>query len=431
MKSVMTTFTPPCDDASQQSMDPFSYNLSGADIDEDLDFWLKMFDTDLAAESQAEPACPNQVDVEAVNNNLLTLDDPLLSATSHPVKMMVPIYEDLNGGTGSAESFAELEVIWESNNQNDISIIEEISPDHYINQWSGLGPNLSSASTSQGALIDDLGDVKWEVKNIKRRKSSWLTCYSEKNHLYHVQSGTNGRFNIKIDYKNIVANQNGKYFVRSVLIRSNPEIQHFPVDRVCSKHSAPGAPNQPIQPLPGAVAGSYAFTEATDTAIRPSLIQWCNMPDNEGNISADLDMIFMCNDSCANSSFAETKKENAKEASRDLYLVSTLEIICGDVVSILARSKVPVWIKTSVCKRDLIKEIRRKPKGAAAQIQNMKKRTREETEDKVFPKMIKIEPPVLSATSFEYHLDQLALGIKHGQITEEEILNKLKHKIAQ
>merc|ERR1719431_856926 len=131
---------------------------------------MKMFDKDLAAESQTQSACPNQVDVETLNNNFLTLDDPLLSATSQPVKMMVPIYDDLNGGTGSAESFAELEVIYES--QNDISIIKEINPDNYIKQWSGLGPNLSSASTSQGASIDDLGDVKWEVKSIQRRNSS-------------------------------------------------------------------------------------------------------------------------------------------------------------------------------------------------------------------------------------------------------------------
>ena len=122
----------------------------------------------------------------------------------------------------------------------------------------------------------------------QHRKGSWLTCYSEENHLYHVQSGRNGRFKININYKSeqclinylqihlflfvsdIPTNQNGLYFVRSVLIRSNPAYSHFPgwlllifpniemlttsfviVDRVCDKHSAPGAPNQPIQPLPG------------------------------------------------------------------------------------------------------------------------------------------------------------------------------------
>ena len=61
----------------------------------------------------------------------------------------------------------------------------------------------------------------------------------------------------------------------------------------------------------------------------------------------------------------------------------------------------------------------------------MKKRAREETEDKVLSKIIKTEPPVFSVTAFEHHLDQLALGVKYGQITEQEILNKLNQKITQ
>ena len=71
----------------------------------------------------------------------------------------------------------------------------------------------------------------------------------------------------------------------------------------------------------------------------------------------------------------------------------------------------------------------RKPKGAAAQKTKMEKRMREETEEKIMNKVIKTEVP--SATGFDYHLDQLVLGIKHGQITEQEIWNKIRQRITQ
>jgi len=54
---------------------------------------------------------------------------------------------------------------------------------------------------------------------------------------------------------------------------------------------------------------------------------------------------------------------------------------------------------------------------------------REETEEKIMNKVIKTEVP--SATGFDYHLDQLVLGIKHGQITEQEIWNKIRQRITQ
>jgi len=418
MKSVMTTFTPPCEDAEQEA---FTYNVDLEDIDA---FIAKIFEEDLPTESQTQSAYPHQV--ERLGNKLLTLEDPLLSATSVPNKMLVPICEDFNGGTGCVESYAELELIYENNpNNNTTADYHQMNSDPHTKEWSGLGTDLSSASTSQGASIEDLGEVEWKVQNIEHRKGSWLTCYSEENHLYHVQSGRNGRFKININYKNIPTNQDGLYFVRSVLIRSNPAYSHFPVDRVCKIHSSPGSPNQPIQPLPGAVEGGYALTESTATSMRPSLLQWVPRPDYEGNIRADLEMIFMCNDSCANSSLPQCKGE----AARNLYLVSTLEMKYGDAVTVLARSKVPVWIKASVCKRDLDKKIRRKPKGAAAQKTKMEKRMREETEEKIMNKVIKTEVP--SATGFDYHLDQLVLGIKHGQITEQEIWNKIRQRITQ
>ena len=163
MKSVMTTFTPPCEDAEQEA---FTYNVDLEDIDA---FIAKIFEEDLPTESQTQSAYPHQV--EGLDNKLLTLEDPLLSATSVPNKMLVPICEDFNGGTGCVESYAELELIYENNpNNNTTADYHQMNSDphtkecEFINKkavrvnsiiipGSGLGTDLSSASTSQGASV--------------------------------------------------------------------------------------------------------------------------------------------------------------------------------------------------------------------------------------------------------------------------------------
>ena len=127
MKSVMTTFTGPCDEADYQPLDPCAYNISdGGTVDMDFDFLMKMFDDDSAAESEK-----SDVDLETVNSKLLTCNDPFLSTTFQPGKMMVPI----SGGPGCADSIAEVEVICE---ESQIDIInsdpQHTNPDPCIHQ---------------------------------------------------------------------------------------------------------------------------------------------------------------------------------------------------------------------------------------------------------------------------------------------------------
>eukprot|EP00090_Calanus_glacialis_P007056 TRINITY_DN15519_c0_g1_i5.p1 TRINITY_DN15519_c0_g1~~TRINITY_DN15519_c0_g1_i5.p1 ORF type:complete len:144 (+),score=19.04 TRINITY_DN15519_c0_g1_i5:479-910(+) len=136
-------------------------------------------------------------------------------------------------------------------------------------------------------------------------------------------------------------------------------------------------------------------------------------------------MIFMCNDSCINSSLSHVFK-NA-ESARDLFLVQTLEMESRGVITVLARSKVSVWPKASVCERDLQKTERRKPKGAAAQKLGRLKRMREET-DQIERKVIKTEPIVTEST--DYHADQLVNAVQNGQLTVMQLENLIHKKLA-
>eukprot|EP00092_Neocalanus_flemingeri_P000761 GFUD01000808.1.p1 GENE.GFUD01000808.1~~GFUD01000808.1.p1 ORF type:complete len:443 (+),score=87.48 GFUD01000808.1:114-1442(+) len=286
--------------------------------------------------------------------------------------------------------------------------------------------DYESESTSQGALIDDMGDVEMIVQNIKDEGRKWLTCYSPSNQSYHVKSGRDGNFSITLRYNNIEIHPDGEYFVRSMLIRSSEAYRHFPVNRVCEKHQGTidGIDQemniiQPLQALPGSSAKEYFYSHL---GVRPSFIYKCKAPDVNGTIIANPKMIFLCNDSCSNSSYSQHYK-NA-EAARSLYLVQTLEVKKLGVVKVLARSKVSVWPKASVCDRDLLKTERRKPKGAAAQKASRLKRLNNEAIETTESKKIKSEP-----INTEYHIEELVKTILEGQLTADEIGLKIRQKL--
>jgi len=300
-----------------------------------------------------------------------------------------------------------------------------------IAEWDVDSFDYESKSTTQGASVEDLGDVEnIEIKNINVDDGKkWLTCYSTANKYYHVKSGRDGHFSVKLHYSNVELHEEGEYFVRSLLIRSSDAFRHFPVNQVCEKHCVTYdglaylyKKNQPLQALPGSSEQVYTYS---DQGARSSLIHKCSKPDDSGHIIASTQMIFMCNDSCINSSYSQDYK-NA-EAARDLLLVQTLEVKKQGVIKVLARSKVAVWPKASVCQRDLKKTERRKPKGAAAQKANRLKREINDATEHSVSKQIKVEP--LDPDMTELYIDQLVKSVVKGRLTIDCLQMKIKQKL--
>ena len=225
-------------------------------------------------------------------------------------------------------------------------------------QTSSNGKEIQTAqlgSTENSVLIEDIRD----------HKNGWLTCYSQHNKLYHVQSGLDGHFKVDMCFRNVQDYENGIYFIRSVLIKKNQRYKDYPVDKVCDKHASKNK-HMNKQPIQAALTTSNQEYVYTESGFRPSILHWCKKPDGQQIIKKTINLTFPCNDTCSNTSFDNQIKTT--EASRDLILVQTLECASQGKILILARHIINIWPKSVVCKRDLAKTERRKPKGSLAQI---------------------------------------------------------------
>ena len=81
----------------------------------------------------------------------------------------------------------------------------------------------------------------------------------------------------------------------------------------------------------------------------------------KGEINICMRILFACNDSCASSSTPFKSREKA----RDMAIFAEVGVIYSPEHTEITHSfpPVPVWLKASLVERDLIRDVRRKPKG--------------------------------------------------------------------
>ena len=218
----------------------------------------------------------------------------------------------------------------------------------------------TNQSTCANPITEELGKVELRIEDIPKGTTTWLTRYSEANKLYHIESGRNGHFCINVCYNDIKLQPSGTYFIRSILVKANSPYKHFPVDRICEKHKEndPITDKQPIQPTKGTPKEKYSFCIS---GTRPSLIHWCEKPNENNTIRLTMNVMFPCMDTCCNTSHNSTSK-NA-EAARDLKLVQTLENLHNNQINVIRRHTINIWPKARIANRELCKKERRKPKG--------------------------------------------------------------------
>ena len=282
--------------------------------------------------------------------------------------------------------------------------------------------NSNTQSTNSELPIENLGDIKIRIPNIPDHNKGWITCYSEENKLFHIRSGLNSHFKINLKYENINTDIQGPFFIRSLLVKKNNAYRQFPVDQLCDKHKTIydyKTNRNPVQATPTTSPSKYLYTETTP---RSSIIHWCQAPNREGIIETSVSLMFPCNDTCVNSTYSSRFKNT--EASRDLILIQTLEHVHGKTIKVLARHHLDVWIKATLCARDLFKPERRKPKGATAQQLNKKRKIDSQKSE------TNTDTEICNATLSDIH-DLIQNGKIHKQNapTILEKINQIRNKI--
>ena len=219
------------------------------------------------------------------------------------------------------------------------------------------GGGIFSIATNHSENFQEFGEVKIDIMQTKHCMKGSFTGY-------HVER-RRGVLNARVSIKNESVTTNDSIWVRCTLVRQDPAYRHFPVETICSKHrreqSLPGMIPHVIQAVPQATV-AHRYSEGYRNSVAFS--GWAR--DNEWR--SDISLRFMCSDSCRTS---EDQHYQGNEASRDLYLMLTIER--GGRV--LGRKLISVWPKAKVVERDLEKRIRRRDKGGAEQ-----KRRREQKE---------------------------------------------------
>ena len=217
----------------------------------------------------------------------------------------------------------------------------------------GFEPSIKAVA--RDIDLFDFGHFDYRiVENPKCRYSSFTGWHIER---------SSGTINIEVDLFNLALKK--PLLIRAVLIRKNEMYRQYGVDRICEKHKREvnyDSQHQVLQPPPD-YKGPWKYGVG---GPRNSIIFIIEEKDFKKKIK-NIELRSICNSTCVTGdNFVAT------EASRDLWLVLTLESAEYDVI--LARRHVEIWPKAVVCERDIMKTERRKPKGGAAQSVLNKKR---------------------------------------------------------
>ena len=232
-----------------------------------------------------------------------------------------------------------------------------------------LFSSYESLSTSEKAELKPIGNSSITIQNIHG-----VCQYSENNKRFHLLSGNRGLLTIQANFKSIPDDILIQEFITHVvLMRRHPLHQKYPINKVCSIHRSNGNNDNVIQPAPGTKGEDFFYTKE---GLHKSIIFRTQRPDKDGNISLQMKLISMCNDSCNfhTENYQKLIDISGKEKSRDTSLIITLEARKHEELVPIARNSINMWIKASICPRDLEKKERRLPKGGAAQPTRYKKR---------------------------------------------------------
>jgi len=216
-----------------------------------------------------------------------------------------------------------------------------------------LTEGLCEVMLIEGTLtMEDLqtfGPLEMDIRQNKKCK------YGKDGRVLHIQR-QHGTLDLDLIYTGVVAS--GK-IIRIRPIRKNAP--WLPVDQVCRKHANRRDNSNLLKPNLKAhvLRPEEGFEGEYIGGVNPSLV-WPLLSERKR-----IKLFFKCNDSCGTSS-ERTDRDRILEMERDLLLVATVEAANGEV---LARQSIPVWPKAQVVHRELDKEVRRRPKGGAAQKQ--------------------------------------------------------------
>eukprot|EP00092_Neocalanus_flemingeri_P005570 GFUD01006002.1.p1 GENE.GFUD01006002.1~~GFUD01006002.1.p1 ORF type:complete len:365 (+),score=99.92 GFUD01006002.1:277-1371(+) len=293
--------------------------------------------------------------------------------------------------------------------------------------------NYESESTSEDAQIENLGDVKVDLKEIRK-----VCQWSPNNKLWHIIYGKKGVMDLTATFKGIKFDPLvEEYQVRNTLIRANIQHRQYPVECVCLEHKGSSEEDihQVLQAKPGTSPDKFWYTY---DGLRKSVLFEAPFPDEEENIKVHMKLCCLCCDSCdaASRKYLNLIDNAGKEAGRDWLLVSTLEARKDEKQVILARNVLPCWFKAAVIPRDLKKLERRKEKGGGAQKKSRLKRLQENSllpppqgskrlsADIPDHDYITISPTVVTM-DWKFHADVLKEYLKNNGVTRNELEQRL------
>ena len=193
-------------------------------------------------------------------------------------------------------------------------------------------------------------------------KEAERTCaYAVQQKLFHIKSGESSGIHLEFNLKNIPEGIKLDHYITLKLKRTNPNYEHLPVDVICEKHKY-GYVQFPVE----------GRTCTTHNEEKTNMIKFNGNNENmkaiiskevieKGEINICMRVLFACNDSCATSSTPFKSKEKA----RDMAIFAEVGVIYTPEHTEIIHSlpPVPVWLKAVLVKRDLIKDVRRNPKG--------------------------------------------------------------------
>ena len=221
-------------------------------------------------------------------------------------------------------------------------------------------PNEILPDYTWGPIEDSLDDIS-EFGNMNLRIEETRYCRISDYTGVHLQRSV-GILKIYIYAQHL--NLHSPVSLRGQLVRANAEFRHIPVSFVCEKHISEAG-----------VAGRHFVLQAAPDILnrvsysiagaRPSVIYDLGYPDAIGEMQTKVNFRSICHDCCAT---ADELLIQARERARDLLLLLTLRSAESGVL--IARRTIPLWIKASIRRADLIRTERRK-RGKDLMVQSM------------------------------------------------------------
>ena len=364
----------------KKSIDPLLMHDDSILIKEEMDTYNTKennFDNVMQIELIEDSMTPSEDMLKMENCDLANTNREAVDPILIKEKLSTHISEGNNFNRGSitpSDTVSEMEDYEvpsiKKETHDSISIDDEklIIKEEFDTHASG-GRNLNdntqqnSISPSEHTYVTDYVNYNHKLTSatIIFREAKRSCAFVVKQNLFHIKSADPHGVHLEFNLKHIPEGIKLDHYITFKLKRTDPKYEHLPVDIICEKHKY-GFIQFPVE--------GRACT--THNKEKTNMIKFKGNNENmkaiiskeaieKGEINICMRILFACNDSCASSSTPFKSREKA----RDMAIFAEVGVIYSPEHTEIIHSfpPVPVWLKAALVERDLIKDVRRKPKG--------------------------------------------------------------------